>query len=211
MSLPLREPFFLRGRTSVVQRAVIMSLVLGGLACSGGWIMTLVALSLSPPANAALYSLGFSGPLVLVTLIYRPLLHWNRTPPQLPFLIVGCLIALIVSLLNCLLPTPSHSARTIGALSVSIHLTVVVVLSGLYLRRNTRLHAAAFWLSLALTPLPIMLTYLLQYPHRFRVPWVDGGMQIALTGTAYLASWLCVMSVPWGIPFWWPPQVPESP
>lgn len=38
-SLPLAEPFFLAGRTSILQRAVIMSVVLGRLALLAAWIV----------------------------------------------------------------------------------------------------------------------------------------------------------------------------
>lgn len=46
MALPLREPFFLRGRTLVIQRAVIVSVVLGSIAFVAGVVWAALAMAL---------------------------------------------------------------------------------------------------------------------------------------------------------------------
>ena len=81
---------------------------------------------------------------------------------------------------------------------------VLVALSGRYLYQPSPSHVAAYWASLMASLFPITVTacFYLAKPFPLGTPHeVEALMVIAAT----FSSWFSIMSIPWGIPFWWPP------
>lgn len=84
---PYREPWFLTSRTSVLQRAVLTSFVLGGLGFFAGlvWLVaTVVLVSITPlPLRATVFVFGVTGSLSLALVVAVPYLHYHDTLTEL--------------------------------------------------------------------------------------------------------------------------------
>jgi hypothetical protein len=85
MATSFREPFFLRGRKSVLLRAILISLVLAGLSSAAAWIImgAYCAALRYPTAMRQVFGSWIGLPLALsmtsfAILIVGPLNHWRR-------------------------------------------------------------------------------------------------------------------------------------
>jgi hypothetical protein len=208
MPLPLREPFFLRGRTSVLQRAVIMSLVLVGLAAAGGWVVAAAVLWSQTSHSSLLFPLlawGFAA----TTCIDAPLNYWNRrswlwTLSTLPtatvlFFAWSCWIGFARSTLDLC----EQLAAPWGFLGVQL-------LHGLLQLRQNGVYWLAYLLSLSGVILPSLIINRIYSLAHANVAGLSYEELRPIIFAAVYVSWFAALAIPWGIPFWWPPQ-PESP
>lgn len=192
MPLRLREPFFLKGRTSVVQRAVIMSVVLGGLASAAAWLHVLpFALGLItedkfPWARFAVSAIG-------ACVLCLPLNFWNGR---------SWAFGMLAILVGAVSPVLWESPYGFG-LAKNV---LWSALSGSVLFRATRRHAIAYALSIllsALIPFADRAANSVNYvaiPSALAVP---AAWAVMLGSVAFTFA---TVTVPWGIPFWWPPE-----
>lgn len=203
-SLPpaaIREPFFLCGRTSVMQRAAIMSLVLGGMASVAAWILTAVMKFAGeawlPPAWGITVGL----------LIYAPLNWWNG---RRWFWTLGAIPAGMILLWGFLwLNQAAVRASVDFIIVIGLGFTGVLIGSGVLLIRPRRLHALAYLLSVLGGIIPALVFVLAIHSAFSSAATLLGyapGMKEALETAAILAAWLAPLSIPWGLPFWWPPE-----
>ena len=201
MPLPLREPFFLQGRTSVVQRAVIMSAVLGGLACIAGWGFAIATVVTN--AEWRWLAALVSGPTAVIICVDAPLNYWNcqspfRTREILP------VVGLVLLILGDLAVNGPGGDRAMGWIALSI--------LGMNLRhiRGSHEHVNAFAISTlgAIVCAGCSAVIFSRGPALF---FGMGTISLALSLAATAVGILVPMSIPWGIPFWWPPRVPEAP
>ena len=224
MPLPLREPFFLKGRTSVVQRAVIMSLVLGGLACSGGWcvtgIATIVTLGLLGASYYDQEVICGAWCVLYVGLIYAPLNFWNRRSVAWTLFAVpihfSAMHVFMTMAAEALwrpiaggLPYPEGLYRPEAEIGRVIFGTTLFL--GLLNVRPTWAYGVSYCVSGLAAVLPALSAAVclgLAGAHfRDLQPETIGSLQLA----TFVSTWMAALAVPWGIPFWWSRQVPESP
>lgn len=208
-SLPLREPFFLRGRKSVLQRAIIMSCVLGGLTAAAGWISAI--------AEVALFQLTAPIPIPLLViclaaaiLVHGPLHWWNRrswlwTLAAVPI----CLLLLLLLSAWLRLGRDALGARS-RELIVNLGILGVIAGSGLLQIRFRRLHLLAYVVSLLGVLLPAAVPVILPDPSALALPGFTNEMVRGLALAILYGSCFGALSLPWGIPFWWPPADDES-
>jgi hypothetical protein len=207
--LPLREPFFLRGRKSVLQRAVLISLALGGLTAAAAWIVAAVTVFFDSLGirDSMIYSIPPAWGLASALLIYAPLNYWNRrswlwTLAAVP---AGALFLLIF------LIWMNGGASQFGEeLSAAIGFFGVLLASGLLQVRARPLHVVAYALSVAGAVLPSLVIITLDNPGRLTIPGFTPDMIRAVVFAILFGSWFGALSIPWGIPFWWPPNDDDS-
>lgn len=205
MPVQLREPFFLHGRRSVLQRAILMTLVLTGLAMTAAWMLQVGAvLSLRMPYFAGRLYDHLSWGVVLTAIIYGPLGFWNCRPWWFSLLAMSVAVSTSYTMLHL----PFGPDPNFGRDYVGVPWEVVwPLVSGGLLFRPSQSHAIAFIASLVCTPqaakLATMIDQMLPLdslsgPFYWHVRWA--------TFAAWSAFFFCGMFVPWGIPFWWPPK-----
>lgn len=205
MSFPLREPFFLSGRKSVLQRAVMISCVLGGLATLAAVCVASVDLLyhrvVSSSGGAELVAFWAAASL----LIYGPLNYWNSrsfrstVAAALVFLIALSLFVVWMAIS----PKTSESAQ---ALSFAVGFVATIVISGYPLADDERLDRIAYFASLVVAlPASVLAATLLAHGDE-----VFGATPVLIRrfmGVTVLS--LCFfgpLAIPWGILFWWPPE-----
>ncbi len=210
MTVPLREPFFLRGRKSVVQRAVIMSCVLGTLAAVAAWSMGLAAMlagDYSAPPLIEYMGRPIAWCLATSLFIYGPLNAWNGRSAWWTF--ASASAGFLLMFIGCFYFHFSENRlgeefRTLTGNRGTLSITTW---SGLLQVRFHRLHLLAYLSTILAAAFPLAIGLLLATPGipRFipRPPWVP---HEAVTAAAFFGSWFAALSIPWGLLFWWPPE-----
>lgn len=227
----LREPWFLEGRTSVWQRAVLMSLVLGGLGLVAGlaWMISLDFLVAN--TGYAVDDWKYFGPAlssliaaeVLVTLIGIPYLRWQGQSPWS--------IAIRCTLMAWIVATPFLGDSTVQSvlnagcerfivrsfgrgwlLSTlwTVELTLLCLAMSVGFFRTTWSFLPAAFISLY----GVFMAYLLCMGTKY-VIFVPHGLpsifeaQLKFWRRAYPVMiggpYFALIVIPWGIPFWFPP------
>lgn len=217
MPLPFREPFFLRGRRSILQRAVILSLVLGGLSSAAGWIVVLSVCSTFwfPHTIRVLFGdfgglTGVLGTVVGALLIHGPLNHWWRrswlwTAVAIPLAFPLMLPAGIVIFGNES-PMLSGKALAVARLQLVAAFAMIAAIQGVP-RCSFRWGVCGVWLTSVLGSAIVGLIVvelaasgqLDGFEVRTRSDW-------GLLSAGLLSLLFAALSIPWGLPFWWPPQ-----
>lgn len=201
MSLPLREPFFLAGYRSVLIRAVLMSAVIGALSLVTGWLVILAAYMTAWFELSSVWVATGIWALVATLCIYGPLNYWNA---RSWLVIAMCFPALMVMPgVNGWLVEAAQRSNAVDPFFASTVLSSI--LSGLLLVRRSRLHVAAYVMSVCLSPVSSAMFLAVQQ--------VSDGEQIIpleylypLLITFQTAFSIACMAIPWGLPFWWPPS-----
>lgn len=211
MPLSLREPFFLRGRRSVVQRAVCMSLVLGGLALLASWLMYGTIL-LTAAAGLPTWISTILGPTVAIAsilLLYGPLSYWNRRPWWFIAFVVPTSVP-VAGLTAAAVIQATIDVDNPGWLGLAAGQALGMGGIGCVLLRRSRAHVTAYIASVLTAPVVAFQLNLLENfdMNSSPVGFIPAIQTIVLV-SAY-ATILCGLSVPWGIPFWWPPAVEET-
>lgn len=203
MAAPLREPFFLRGRRSALQRAVLMSLVLAGLSIISAWILAVAdflafrILMLPGYCEVMATAWGF----VLTLTIYGPLGFWNYCPRWFHLL----------TLVSTGAVAYLWTSTTFHVEGVSMDVIWVLV-SGALLFRLSWAHAIAFVISVLAVPHAVTLAVelddsvlpLASVPLHLRYI-VATSQATQMFGLIFGATF-----IPWGIPFWWTPKTDQS-
>lgn len=207
MPLELRDPCFLRGRKSVLQRAIIMSLALGGLTAAAAWIAAIADVAIFPvSAPVAMFVIC----LAIALPLHGPLHVWNRrswlwTVAAIPSCFALALLLNVWGRLGRdILGT--RSQELVGNLGI----LGVVAGSGLLQIRLRRLHLLAYVISLLAVLLPIAVLAILRDPSALAVPGFTNQMVRGLALAILYGSCFGALSLPWGIPFWWPPADDHS-
>lgn len=203
---PLREPFFLRGRKSVLQRAVIISCVLGTLTAAAAWIVAAATITASWAfGNDSMYfSIPVSWGFASALLIYGPLNSWNRrtwhwTAAAVP---VGMLL---LFLFIAWMRDGDHGPYS-EAVRSTIGFFLVLLVSGLLQIRPRILYVAAYLASILGAAVPGLVMVLIDHPGRLRIPGFTQEMMEGIVFAALFGGWFGALSIPWGLPFWWPPE-----
>lgn len=201
MSLPLREPFFLRGRKNVLQRAVIMSLVLGGLTAIVGWIVAAAVVAMGPGESPFLPSLVWG--ITAALLLYGPLHFWNGRSWRLTLLTIPGSTA---SLYGFIMFVDHYAQRYVDkTMAMIVGLTGFLLVNGILLVRISRWHIFAYAASLIGGTIPAAIVFSINDVGRLAIPGVPEEMIVAIVLAAFLGSLFGALTIPWGLPFWWPP------
>ena len=92
---------------------------------------------------------------------------------------------------------------------VAVAATVIAYgLAPLAITLAMRQSALSSWWAVAAALLTVLL--LARYDGNLPIPGLTHSMQRAVLYVALFGSWMAALSIPWGIPFWWPPER-ESP
>lgn len=211
MTAPLREPFFLRGRRSVLQRAVIMSCVLAGLTAVAGWLAaaTIVVMdrtisALGQETATFIAALAFGS--IAALLLQAPLNFWNRHSWRWSLISIPSLTAIFYVFLKWF--------RYDSGLSPELHLPLgflfAIGAAGLLQLRPQRHHVLAYLFSVGGAAVPALCFLLISPPDRFRIPALPPAMTRTVVYAIMFGGWFAALTIPWGLPFWWPPER-ESP
>ena len=203
MPLPLREPFFLKGRTSVVQRAVSMSLVLGGLSGLAGWAIaaaTLIALEMLSSTMLA-HFLCAVWTVAALAIVYGPLNYWNRRPLFWTFAAAPLSYGAMFAFQE--LADVNNSAANLAWMSFVF--AAFSAVSGLPLVRPRCTHALAYVASVTAAIVPTLIAHLIHHGEWPASLGITDGFAFLLSFALWFSSWLAALAIPWGIPFWWPP------
>lgn len=210
MTTSLREPFFLDGRTRLLNRAVVISCVLGALAAFTAWLLGVSIFFLEgavgSPQIRYLVPIIFGTTVALV--IHAPLNFWNRGS-WIRIVAAIPVIAAVMSLCEWLHSDASNSRPYV----ISLELTLAIASGGLLQLHRTRAHFAAYGTSVILAVGAALLTVLLlaRFQGNLPIPGLTQSMQRAVLYVALFGSWMAALSIPWGIPFWWPPEDRREP
>lgn len=207
MTRPLREPFFLRGRAQFLTRAATISLVLGALAAITAWLLGVSIFFLE--GLVGFQEIRYLVPVLFGTtvalFIHAPLNYWNRGS-WLRIVAAIPLIAAVMALCEWKL----HNGTIERPLVISVELVCGIAAGGLLQLHRSRPHFAAYGLSVALALGAALLTVqLAKHDPKLPIPGLTAHMQRAITFVALFGSWMAALSIPWGIPFWWPPENDE--
>ncbi|WLD15273.1 hypothetical protein [Planctellipticum variicoloris] len=234
MSPPtLREPWFLKHRTSIWQRAIVMSLVLGGLGFLAGliWLMEMfVLLSLIElPDNARVFAFGVAGSLALGAGVAVPYLSWIGTRFGILRTRLNCLVgvAAILSAATAFTldptwifnpPVVSHSGTTF----FRIHIPVVILIqfpfiwlawSAALLRRTWGWLIMSGLSAGSLLAIPATIyaigAVLNQWSDQLSLQFQQ--IAVITVGGTSTSQFLALLVIPWGIPFWFPPAREPAP
>jgi hypothetical protein len=204
MSIPLREPFFLRGRKSVVQRAAIMTVVLAALTAAAAWSAAIAVFAFGPfIGRISLENIFVCSAAAIF--VHGPLHYWNArswrwTLAVLP-LGVGLLAVLDVWMLFAINHFGAEHRMPLAILNV----LVVLAGSGLLQVRRSRPHLLAYGVSILAILLPATVLRILQNPSNIVIPGVHPELVFSVFLATVYGSCLGSLAIPWGIPFWWPP------
>lgn len=228
-----RDPWFLQGRTSVLQRAILTSLVLGGLGFLAGlvWLAEIIVLTSIEELEGAAFVIAFgvTGSLALSLTVAAPYLLWNGKSS-------GRTIACVIFFVNV---AAILSVATAGFSTLAKNSTPDVV---------SQSDDAAFWLRIAVTYLPQFVSIWLAWcAALYRRSWgwlIMCGLSACSLGAlsvlvyAYevvmnqrigqfplqfreifartfwatlTSQFFALLVIPWGIPFWFPPPREPAP
>lgn len=205
MPLELREPFFLRGRKSVLQRAVIMSLVLGGLTAFIGWIVSAAVVAMGPGESPFLPSLIWG--ITAAFLLYRPLHCWNGRSWRFTLLTIPVSTA---SLYGFIMFVDHYAQQYVDrTMAMIIGLTGFLLVNGILLIRFSRWHIIAYVASLVGGTVPAAIVFAIRDVGQLGIPGLPDEAAIAIVLAAFLGSLFAALAIPWGLPFWWPPENDE--
>ena len=207
MSLPLREPFFLVGQRNVLVRAVLMSVVLGGLSLIAGWgsILSMFVVSSAVPRDWSLSGQAVCSAVAITVFLVAPLNFWNLRPTR--FLLI-CF--LVVALTQLLMMWGAASLVDSDAQSVSYAIfgSILSTLGfGAVLVRHSTLHVAAWFVSVVLSAAIAIwtATVVKEILESGNAPgFSEAILVIVVSGLTIIG--FALMTIPWGLPFWWPPS-----
>lgn len=218
MSPALREPFFLRGRNSPLQRAILMSLVLAGLSSAAAWIVTGAYCTAfwSPTAMRRVFGDWIGLPFALAMtsfaiLIVGPLNHWRKrewlwTGPAVP---LSFAMAIPFGILLAGGEHPLLNGKAPAAELATVLATFAVIPCFPLLPLLQRRWRDAGTLSLAILGSVVVGLLVVQLMRagvlaRFDIRNMTGS---AFLKAGLISLWFAALSIPWGIPFWWPAAV----
>lgn len=230
MALPLRDPIFLRGRHSVLQRSVVITLALAVLALFAGLadkvgsevVMRLVD-ALVPVKAPLTVSVGLAA-VALATILGIPYASWLHHSPRGVAVRVCWILCVVVVPFGALVlrqDLVDAGNRWLAGLTgggVLIPLEWLVFYSLMWagwtsaFYRHSRTWIAAALLSWLSIPLVITSFNLTSYAANLTVsPWPGFSLRLPAQGLLSMRSqFFLVLAMPWGIPFWWPPADRET-
>lgn len=229
----LREPWFLEGRTSVWQRAVLMSLVLGvlGFVAGIGWLVGVMVLINLIPAfdEAMLVVFGGTGCLALGIAVAIPCSRWLSHPPAgtalrvVGLVVCGLLLASLVSSLMVLIESAdsdilSHDEYSNRWLRIPIEFLLLfasiwLAWSVAFVRRSWTWPLMAGLSAVSVLLLPLLILGM-DASSNHLIGWLPLEVQQILaiaSGVTVGGQFFALLVVPWGIPFWFPPANEPAP
>ena len=205
MSFPRREPYFLQGRTSVIQRAVLMSMVLFGLTAIAGWVVAMA--TFASGRHFVMWVLPPAWGLATGLLVYGPLHYWNRRNAL--WTVAAVLMGIMLQNWFIHLMRDQEFRWLSKTSREAMGFAMLLAGGGLLQVRCTRLHAVAYLLSVGAAIFPLAITTWIDNPGNlgrsnlgFSVP---AAIALPMAYAALFGTWMAALAVPWGLPFWWPP------
>lgn len=227
---PFREPWFLKGRTSVVQRAVVMSLVLGGLSLVAGVLgMIGFFLTMTSPGSNHLASVASCvGGAALALAVAAPYARWQgdseiTVTHRLWTMLAVCLsISVVVELLDSACPQAMADLRARAGrvfhdeARIALALAIICLAWNAAFVRPTRQSLLMVGLSTPSIPAMPLMFQAINLGHAVVVRSM-GGSSPAVTVFEIVSilslpgQCFALLVVPWGIPFWFPPERNPAP
>lgn len=223
-----REPWFLEGRRSVLQRAILTSVVLAGLGFLAGlvWLAAAVILvSIIPlPFQTTVFVFGFTGSVALALVVAVPYLHYRETLTELSVARVCNLIffTAVLSGVSAILSPPmtestSHAHDVPWLWIPFAHLMQFVLIWLVWC--VVMIRPSWSWLFMSglsacsLLAVPCLIFVLETAMNRRSAPFPQFVQQTLITAlsTTITSQFLVILVVPWGIPFWFPPERKPAP
>lgn len=228
-----REPWFLEGRRSVLLRAVLMSLVLGGLGFVAGigWLVGVMVLINLIPAfdEAMLVVFGGTGCLALGIAVAIPYSRWLSHPPAgtalrvVGLVVCGALLASLVSSLMVLIESADSKIMSPDEYSnrrLRIPIEYLLLFGAIWLawsvafvRRSWTWPLMAGLSAVSIFLLPVLILGMDASSNQL-IGWLPLEVQqiLAITsGVTVGGQFFALLVVPWGIPFWFPPARKSAP
>jgi hypothetical protein len=209
MALLLREPFFLRGRRSVLHRAVILSVVLGMLSAAVGWFVAVVPLLAREivDADPNLVGIPLAWSLATTVFVYAPLNCWND---RSWFWTLGALPLGFASMFLLILWSADRPSDLSLETRAMLGFPVLLLASGLLLIRRDSRHWLAYLVSIISSALPVLVMALHSYVSRLNLVVFSLPLREEFFLAAVFGSIAAALSIPWGLPFWWPAAVERT-
>lgn len=234
MAIQLREPFFLRGRRSVPLRAIWMSLALGVIGGGAGLAAVLcyvlLALTLENSNKGVVQIIAGSTAISLATVVGVPYFRWRgdtacgiATKACCIMLIAAGPMVLEVKLLRVLLDlaTQQMNAWTnMGAEELLMAVRIMFGLTLLWLAWSAAcFRRSSSWLLTFLAsglsiPFWILSVAASLYSLNFASSWLPDEVTMFLAIVTQLSipgQFFALLVIPWGVPFWWPPETEIPP
>ncbi len=228
-----REPWFLEGRRSVLQRAVLMSLVLGGLGFVAGigWLVGVMVLINLIPAfdEAMLVVFGGTGCLALGGAVAIPYSRWLSHPPAgtalrvVGLVVCGALLASLVSSLMVLVESVDSEIMSPDEYSnrwLRIPIEYLLLFGAIWLawsvafvRRSWMWPLMAGLSAASILLLPVLI-FGMDASTTHLIGWLPLEVQQILaiaSGVTVGGQFFALLVIPWGIPFWFPPERNPAP
>ncbi len=236
MAIPLREPFFLRGRRSVLLRAIWTSLALGMIGGSAGLAAELFYLLLGlmlQGSDEDVMRLVFSSAAIsLATVAGIPYFVWRGSSARGIATRAGCIMliaagpmltenALLWGLLD--LANQQLDAWKSGVEWGEMLIVPVEVMFGLTLLwlawSAACFHRSRSWLLTFLAsglsiPFWILSAVASLYSPNLASRWLPDEVTMILAIVTQLSipgQFFTLLMIPWGVPFWWPPEIKLPP
>lgn len=203
MTAHLCEPFFLRGRRSYLERAILMSLVLAGLGLAAGWTTYFAVVGNGPDNFEG--PMGFVWSLTSAFFVYGPLNRWNGRPWWVTLAQVPISFVSICWFSHWLEPLTVPGMH--GTWEFVFGFFAVLIVNGALLARWTKPHLIAYVTFLAGGLIPIVIAIVIGSPDQVPVPLIRPDLRAAFVFAAIFGNWYVALLVCWGIPFW---QAPED-
>jgi hypothetical protein len=178
-----------------------MSLVLGGLTAIIGWMVAAAVVAMGPGESPLLPSLIWG--IAAALLLYGPLHFWNGQSWRLTLLTIPVSTA---SLYGFIMFVDHYAQQYVDrTMAMIVGLTGFLLVNGILLIRFSRWHVIAYAVSLVGGTIPAAIVFSINDVGQLALPGVPEEFKVAILLAAFLGSLFGTLTIPWGLPFWWPP------
>ncbi len=230
MGIPLREPFFLRGRRSVLLRAIWMSLAISVIGGGAGLAAVLVYLLLGLTVGlegGLLRLVGGSAAVSLATVVGIPYFRWRGDSVRGIAARAGCIMLIAAGpmlLENKLLwGLLAQAAQQLDAwksdmewgerLIVSAEFMFVLILLWVAWSAACVRSSRSWLLTILVSGLSIPLWILSLAVSMYSVGFAQNALpsnvfsiMLSVLQLSLPGQFFALLVIPWGAPFWWPPN-----
>lgn len=219
-----RDPWFLKGRTSVLQRAVLTSVVLGGLGLLAGLAEAIILLNLPPvPFPANVFFLGLTDSFSLALIVAVSYLRWSERLAELIATRVFHLMfwtAVLSSVTAVLLMRTAEVVSYADLPWILSPFAHVLQFTVIWLAWCVAMIRPSWnWLflsilsacSLLALPLTVYGIEVVMNHGNPQLPPQFQPLFLVACEATFASQFLALLLVPWGIPFWFPPPREPAP
>lgn len=148
--------------------------------------------------------LAATWPIAITAFVYGPLQWWTRRSVGAILLTAAVWLFLMIVFIYWIEYAVIRYRGEFVALIVGF--PVVAAGAGLTLIRRTRVHLLAFVLAIAGSALTALIVEPAEDARNQIDAWIGDEHGLLILRVAILGAWLGSMTLPWGLPFWWPPE-----